>query len=126
VLCDFIVDGHFGRHLRRMREIYAERFSALGEGVRTHLAGLLEISGVEAGLQTAALLREGMSGELAAQTAAKRGVDSISLHWYNRGKVEKQGLQLGFAAVDTREIRRGVRALAIALEELDKNISADA
>ncbi|HXH40674.1 MAG TPA: PLP-dependent aminotransferase family protein [Thermoanaerobaculia bacterium] len=26
VLCDFITEGHFGRHLRRMREIYAERY----------------------------------------------------------------------------------------------------
>jgi GntR family transcriptional regulator/MocR family aminotransferase len=27
VLCDFIAEGHFGRHLRRMRQIYAERLS---------------------------------------------------------------------------------------------------
>ena len=31
VLCDFITEGHFGRHLRRMREVYAERLSVLLE-----------------------------------------------------------------------------------------------
>ena len=44
VLCDFITEGHFGRHLRRMREVYAERLSVLLEAAREKLAGLLEIS----------------------------------------------------------------------------------
>ena len=44
VLTDFITEGHFGRHLRRMREVYAERLSVLLEEARLRLAGLLEIS----------------------------------------------------------------------------------
>ena len=51
VLCDFISEGHFGRHLRRMRQIYAERLAVLLESARERLAGLLEISDIEAGLQ---------------------------------------------------------------------------
>ena len=120
VLCDFITAGHFARHLRRMREIYAERLAVLLEGARQNLTGLMEISGVEAGLQTAGILCSGIDSEFAAKAAAKRGVDTIPLTWYNRGRIEREGLQLGFAAVDTREIRRGVRELAIALEEIAK------
>jgi len=120
VLCDFITEGHFARHLRRMREIYAERLAVLLEGARQNLTGLMEISGVEAGLQTAGILCSGIDSEFAAKAAAKRGVDTIPLTWYNRGRIEREGLQLGFAAVDTREIRRGVRELAIALEEIAK------
>jgi GntR family transcriptional regulator/MocR family aminotransferase len=41
-------------HLRRMREVYAERLATLLECARDRMAGLLKISGVEAGLQTAA------------------------------------------------------------------------
>src|SRR5207237_5355570 len=52
VLCDFIQEGHLGRHLRRMRELYAERLGVLIESARENLAGLLEISSAEAGLQT--------------------------------------------------------------------------
>ena len=44
VLCDFMVDGHFGRHLRRMREVYAARLSVLLECARDKLTGLLDIS----------------------------------------------------------------------------------
>jgi len=117
VLTDFISAGHFGRHLRRMREVYAERLSVLLEEACLKLAGLLEISGVEAGLQTAGWLRRGIDDESAAAAAAKRDVEVTPLSRYSLRTVARHGLHLGFAAVDTKEIRRGVRELAIALEE---------
>jgi len=116
VLSDFITEGHFGRHLRRMREVYAERLSVLLEEARLRLAGLLEISSVEAGLQTAGRLFGGIDAEAATVAAAKRNVDVTPIDRYSQGKVVPRGLQLGFAALDVKEIRRGVRELAIALE----------
>jgi GntR family transcriptional regulator / MocR family aminotransferase len=117
VLCDFISEGHFGRHLRRMREVYAERLSALLQGAREKLGGLLEISEIEAGLQTVGWLCKGIDGESATRAAAVRDVEIFPLSRYSRGRIAREGLQLGFAAVDEREIRRGVQELAIALEE---------
>lgn len=116
VLCDFIAEGHFGRHLRRMRQIYAERLAVLLESGRERLAGLLEISDIEAGLQTSGWLSRGITADAAAKAAASRGVDVVPLSRHSRMPMEREGLQLGFAAVDPREIRRGVRELAIALE----------
>jgi len=43
-------------------------------------------------------------------------VEVVPLSRYTRGRSAREGLELGFAAVDAREIRRGVRELAIALE----------
>jgi GntR family transcriptional regulator/MocR family aminotransferase len=117
VLCDFIAEGHFGRHLRRMRAIYAERVSVLLEGARNELAGLLEISDVEAGLQTAGWLRNGLEGAAVRAAAARRNVDVVPLSEYSHGDGMAEGLQLGFAAIDPREIRRGVRELRMTLEE---------
>jgi GntR family transcriptional regulator / MocR family aminotransferase len=116
VLCDFITEGHFGRHLRRMRGVYAERLSVLLESARERLAGWLEISDVEAGLQTVGWLRGGITGESATRAAATRNVEVIPLSRYTRGRLSQEGLQLGFAAVDPREIRRGVDQLALALK----------
>lgn len=48
--------------------------------------------------------------------AAKREVEVTPLSRYSHGRMAREGLQLGFAAVDAKEIRRGVRELAIALE----------
>jgi len=118
ILCDFIVEGHFGRHLRRMREIYAERLSVLLESARQKLDGLLEISNIEAGLQTMGWLCNGVDGVSAMKAAAARSIDVTPLSSYTRMRSAREGLQLGFAAIDAREIRRGVAELAIALEGL--------
>jgi GntR family transcriptional regulator/MocR family aminotransferase len=99
-----------------MRKVYAERLSVFLECAGQSLAGLLEISGVEAGLQTAGWLSGGIDSELAAAAAAKRDVEVTPLSRYSHGRMAREGLQLGFAAVDAKEIQRGVRELAIALE----------
>jgi len=117
VVCDFITEGHFARHLRRMRQLYSERLSVLMEQVRRQLAGLLEISPIEAGLQTIGWLARGISGEAVAEAARARDVEVVPLRRFYRGAMAHDGLQLGFAAVPAREIRRGVDELARALEE---------
>ena len=118
VLCDFMEAGHFGRHLRRMREIYAERRDALQDGARTELAEWLEIPVIEAGLQTAARLLKGIGSQAAVNAAAEREVEVISLARYCRERERRHGVVLGFAAVEPREIERGVRQLAAALRSL--------
>jgi GntR family transcriptional regulator/MocR family aminotransferase len=120
VLCDFITAGHFGRHLRRMRQIYAERLNVLLDSARQNLAGLLEISGIEAGLQTVGWLQRGINAESAAAAAAERNVEVTPINIYSHGNVASTGLQLGFAAIDAKEIRRGVQDLALALEQTMK------
>jgi len=115
VLCDFITEGHFGRHIRRMREVYAERLGVLLSEGRRQLAGAVEISEIEAGLQTVGWLAKGTTGLGAEGAAAERGVEVTSLSRFARAPLPREGVQLGFAAVDVEEIRRGVRELAVAL-----------
>src|SRR5262249_40475917 len=79
VLCDFIVDGHFARHLRRMRNLYAERLATLMEGARQHLDGLLEISNVRAGLYTVGYLKNEMTSRQAEELAAAGGLEVLGV-----------------------------------------------
>jgi GntR family transcriptional regulator / MocR family aminotransferase len=116
VLSEFITEGHFARHIRRMREIYAEHLSVLLAEARRNLVGLLAISDVEAGLQTVGWLGGGLNAEAAAVAAARRNVDVTPVSRYELGRRIPEALQLGFAAVDKNEIRRGIRELTIALE----------
>jgi len=118
ILCDFIREGHFARHVRRMRELYAERLSVLLESARSKLRGLVEIPPIEAGLRTVGWLQHGISAERAAQTAAEHNVEVVSLRRYAHGRIRREGLVLGFAAVDAQELKRGVEELARALEDL--------
>ncbi|HZP33450.1 MAG TPA: PLP-dependent aminotransferase family protein [Candidatus Acidoferrales bacterium] len=117
ILCDFINEGHFARHVRRMRELYAERLATLLECARRQLKGLLEIPNVEAGLRTVGWLQNGIRAESAAEAAAARQVEVVPLQRYAWGRADREGLVIGFAAFNSREIRRGVEQLAAALEE---------
>ena len=112
VLCDFITEGHFARHIRRMRELYAERLAVLLQAAKQELADVLEISTVEAGLQTVGWLKHGQSAERVAELAAARDVELVPLRRYAAGRLRREALILGFAAVDPTELRRGVEALA--------------
>ena len=115
ILCDFIAEGHFARHIRRMRELYAERLSVFLDAAGEKLSGLLEVSQVEAGLQTVGRLKNGMSANRAAAAAAKYDVEVVPLSRYASGRTRSDSLVLGFAAVDARELRRGVEQLGLAL-----------
>lgn len=113
VLADFIRGGHLGRHLRRMREVYAERRSVLLEEIEARLRDRLTLDGLEAGLQTAGWLAPGVDAARLAERAARREVEVVPLNRYRRlpASPAREGVLLGFAAVDGPELRRGVRVL---------------
>ena len=116
VLCDFIADGHLGRHLRRMRDLYAGRLAALIDVGKRYLTGLLEISDVRAGLYTAAFLKNGMTSRQAEKAAATRDVEVVAIDRYTLKSPDPKGVLLGFAAFDEAMIRAGLIRLAAALD----------
>ncbi|HET8763158.1 MAG TPA: PLP-dependent aminotransferase family protein [Gemmatimonadales bacterium] len=120
ILADFIADGHFGRHIRRMREIYAQRLGVLLEEGHRHLGGVLTISDVEAGLQTVGWLADGLNARGVAAAAAGRDVQVTPISEYALTPQPREGLQLGFAAVDEVELKRGVRELALAVGKVGR------
>ncbi|HTZ58580.1 MAG TPA: PLP-dependent aminotransferase family protein [Acidobacteriaceae bacterium] len=112
VLCDFIVEGHLARHLRRMRNLYASRLSALIEEGKRHLHGVLEISDVQAGLYTIAFLKNGMTSRQAERLAAKQGVEVLAVDRYTLRRPDPKALLLGFAGYDEAAIREGLIRLS--------------
>ena len=61
ILAEFITEGHFGHHVRRMRQTYSERMAVLLDASRKELAGLLEVTDAAAGMRTIAWLETRMS-----------------------------------------------------------------
>lgn len=116
VLCDFIVDGHLGRHLRRMRNLYSSRLTALMDGGTQYLKGLVKISDVRAGLYTMAFLENGMDSRQAEKAAMARGIDVVALDRYVLKRPDPKGVLMGFAAFGETEIRKGLVKLAAALD----------
>ena len=74
VLADFIVDGHFARHLRRMRVVYQERLEALIAAAERCCGGVLRVRPVQTGLHALADL-EGVDAARVVKEAAARGVE---------------------------------------------------
>jgi GntR family transcriptional regulator/MocR family aminotransferase len=116
ILCDFITEGHFGRHIRRMRELYASRLAVLRESAQRKLGELLTIPETEAGVNTIGWLGNGINAEAVAQAAAERSLEVIPLNRFALERQTPEGLLLGFGAVDDRELLRGVEDLTIAVE----------
>jgi len=115
---DFMLEGHFTRHLRRMRTLYAERQAALVAEIQQHLGGMLEIQPSEVGMHLVAWLPPGMDDQAAARQAAAHSVDTVPISSFGMEPIERGGLILGYAAVSEHEIRDGVRRLAAALHSL--------
>jgi GntR family transcriptional regulator / MocR family aminotransferase len=118
ILCDFIEGGHLGRHLRRMRNLYAGRLEALKEGGRRYLTGLLDISAAAAGLYTVAHLRNRMTSRQAEAAAAGRNIETRALDRFTLQRPDPRGLLLGFAAFDEKAILRALPSLAEALSPI--------
>ena len=117
-LHEFIAEGHLGRHVRRMRLLYAERAQALRQAADAHLVGLLQIPKITMGLDTPAFLPNDINDKDVANLAAQAGIESLPLSAYARTQPVNPGLLLGFAAVSQTEIESGVRTLA---RVIDKN-----
>jgi len=117
-LADFIDEGHFTRHIRRMRTLYGERQGMLVEAARRELTGLLDVKPHEAGIHLVGWLREGLDDRRAQEEAARHNVEAQALATFSIKHYHRAGLMLGYAGYDEREIRVGVRRLATALHNL--------
>lgn len=112
ILAEFILDGHFGHHVRRMRQTYAERISVLTEASRREMSGLIEVEHAAAGMRTVGWIRTGASDTEIAQRARARGLELSALSDFTICHAQPAALMLGFAGCNASELRRGVGVLA--------------
>lgn len=111
-LADFITEGHYGAHVRRMRSIYAARHACLVEAVRSELDDWLEIAPGDGGMQMPAYLNIDLSDAHIADLARKADIHVSALSNYQLGKGHRSGLYLGFAAIPETRIVNASRRFA--------------
>jgi GntR family transcriptional regulator / MocR family aminotransferase len=114
-VADFIAEGHFARHLRRMRVLYRERREALLAAAES--VGLA-IRPTESGLHVIADLAPEADASAVAAAAARRSVEVAPLSLFHAdGRACPPALVLGFGAVDAPSVRPAMLELAAAIAE---------
>jgi GntR family transcriptional regulator / MocR family aminotransferase len=119
VLADFISEGHFSRHIRRMRTLYEKRQAVLVEEVRKNLKEFIKIEKAESGMHIIGWLPENICAKTVAKKAAEfnLNITPVLIH-YNK-TFSPNGLMFGYAAFNENQIKKGVRQLAKAMQSLD-------
>lgn len=117
VVADLIADGHYERHLRRVRAVCRERLEALQDAVTRHCHGALRLRPVHAGLHAVADVANDVDMPRLCDAAAVQGVELMPLSAYYAGEgPQARAIVLGFGAVGASDVRKGVEKLARAIE----------
>jgi GntR family transcriptional regulator/MocR family aminotransferase len=116
ILAQFINEGHFTRHIRRMKKLYRERQTLLIEAARRELHGALHIPPTPAGLHVVGRLDPKLDDRDVSQLAQQLGVDTPPLSAYSLQHSPLNGLVLGYAGIAPQEIQTGMQRLARAIK----------
>lgn len=127
-LAGFIRDGHFERHVRRVRARNSERRDTLVEALREEVDERVEVLGANAGLHVMLRFRNvplEREGELiaAAERAGVRVYSPALFYQAPRQRPEAE-LVLGYGSLRPDQIREGIGLLARVLRALDRPIRA--
>ena len=117
VVAEFIDEGHFASHIRRMRKIYAERHDALCDAANRKLDGLLDVVRSDSGLHTIGHLRNDVREADVSRAADARNITASPIARFSIAPAGVNGLVLGFGGVTPQQIRSGVGVLAEVLEQ---------
>lgn len=118
VMADFMIEGHFARHLRRMRTLYASRLEALRKAIREYAADLFEIVECEGGVNRVAWLPHGVSDTEAVELLKPEGFACLPVSEFRMRPGGRSGLVLGFAGMTEEQIEISIRKMAGLLKPL--------
>jgi GntR family transcriptional regulator/MocR family aminotransferase len=115
VLTDFMEQGHFARHLRRMRSLYEERQALFIKEANSAIGDDFVVEPSPAGMHLVGRFRGRVNDMKVADAAWELGVSTTPLSTYFLGKTQQSGLVVGYAQADARAMRVGVQILAQAI-----------
>jgi len=97
IVAEFMQQGHFAAHIRRMRQLYREQRDALAETLMRRAAGRLDVASPDQGMHLIAYLSDG-SSDLAIEEAARgTGIVVRAISRFYRAARPRPGLMLGFS-----------------------------
>ncbi|WP_019640707.1 PLP-dependent aminotransferase family protein [Paenibacillus fonticola] len=111
----FIEQGHWYRHIRKVRNLYRKKHQHLIKLIQTHLGCHVEITGQNAGLHIQLAVKKPKTPEELVSSAARAGVKVYDFQkmWMHRKQhsTEYPKVYLGFAGLSLAEMESGIRLL---------------
>jgi GntR family transcriptional regulator/MocR family aminotransferase len=96
---DFLEQGHFTRHLKKMRQLYTQRRGYLVEALRVHCAGYLRVDEQAGGINLLARLVVDVPDLVVAEAAGGAGLAVQALSSWTLEAGRGQGVLMGFTNV---------------------------
>ncbi|MFZ4833734.1 PLP-dependent aminotransferase family protein [Rouxiella sp. Mn2063] len=125
-LAEFIIQGHYAAHIRRMRLLYGRRHAFLVDLIKRYLGEhFLHEFNQDAGLHLVVKLPQSCDDLAIASQAVKRGVKvrALSPYYWQTQQQPQRGLILGFACVEEKAMFDALCTLRNCL--LDAGVSID-
>jgi GntR family transcriptional regulator / MocR family aminotransferase len=102
IVATFMNEGHFARHIQRMRKLYGERREATARGLRKALGDHIAIDHQPGGMHLILRLKAFQSDTLLVQRLGQAGIYAEALSEWNVQSQTGPGLLLGFANIDSQ------------------------
>lgn len=115
VLADFLSEGHLGRHVRKMRTLYAARRACLTQALARYFGDRVRFVGDQSGLHLLITLESGYSDCVVLARAEAEGVGLASAASYYAGPAPGGQFLLGYAHLTEAAIEEGIKRLARAV-----------
>ncbi|MFP3405029.1 HTH-type transcriptional regulatory protein GabR [compost metagenome] len=115
---DFMAQGHFIGHIRRIRGLYKARQQALIEQLELQVGGFFTLTPADAGMHLIAWLPTHLSDADIARQLAEHGIHTYPLSDYSIAHAQPPALLIGFAGTPENQAATRVEALARALRAL--------
>jgi GntR family transcriptional regulator/MocR family aminotransferase len=126
VLAQFMQQGHFAAHVRRMRQLYREQRDALATTLLRKTAGLLEVDVPDQGMHLVAYLKADRRDIEIEAAAARAGIVVRAISRFYRSAPPRPGLMLGFSGYPRHLIAPAAAHLASVITGRRPRGSADA
>ncbi|MCL2896787.1 MocR-like pyridoxine biosynthesis transcription factor PdxR [Brenneria tiliae] len=116
-LGQFIREGHYAAHIRRMRLLYARRRAMLTELIERHLGAEYIGDNSNAGLHMLLKLPADVDDVLLSARILRRGVMVKPLSSYYLRSTTQRGLLLGYACVEESKMAQAFAVIAESIRE---------
>ncbi|MPW23142.1 aminotransferase class I/II-fold pyridoxal phosphate-dependent enzyme [Paraburkholderia sp. CNPSo 3157] len=101
IVTGFMTEGHFARHIQRMRKLYAERREVTATGLEQTLRAHMRVDPQPGGMHLVLRMRGRGSDRLLAERLRRHGMYAQALTDWSIGKQVEPALLLGFTNIDS-------------------------